>query len=395
MLDGRGFLARFLYVNIPPAAAPRSFQSAPIPQDVQEDYRELIRGLLNLPPKTDIALRLLPEAIELMEGVCNGLEQYLIHEARDMREWGSKLIGFVLRIAGLIHVSAGLTGDISADTIRRAICIGRYAFQHAMYAYSIIGADETVEKALHVVSRLRKHRIRDISQSALYQLCRGRFFRDAKELEPAMELLEQHGYIWRDTPLYSGVGRPPSLTILCEPDGRPRTVTRLFCILAFLGGELTLSHFAIMRFSKYKGPEISRIEAHNERTKETYASNPDIDTSRTHLNTHLTFPSQHYRAEAERQIREANCRVRSDSIRLVEVPVLGQHGLLRWEVSGRYPRLLSALAGLPVQPVEPKYHPVCHHSHGRSDTAHACGLCAADAGSSAQRQGGFWATAKS
>ena len=74
-----------------------------------------------------------------------------------------------------------------------------------------------------------------------------------------------------------------------------------------------------MRFSKYKGPEISRIEAHNERTKETYASNPDIDTSRTHLNTHLIVPPQHYRAEAERQIRESNCRVRSDSIRLVEV----------------------------------------------------------------------------
>ena len=74
-----------------------------------------------------------------------------------------------------------------------------------------------------------------------------------------------------------------------------------------------------MRFSKYKGPEIGRIEAHNERTKETYASNPDIDTSRTHLNTHLIVPPQHYRAEAERQIREANCRVRSDSIRLVEV----------------------------------------------------------------------------
>ena len=74
-----------------------------------------------------------------------------------------------------------------------------------------------------------------------------------------------------------------------------------------------------MRFSKYKGPEISRIEAHNERTKETHSSNPDIDASRTHLNTHLVFPPQHYRAEAERQIREANCRVRSDSIRLVEV----------------------------------------------------------------------------
>lgn len=45
--------------------------------------------------------------------------------------------------------------------------------------------------------------------------------------------------------------------------------------------------YAILRFAKYKGPEISGIEAHNERTKEKYASNPDIDPSRTHLNFHL------------------------------------------------------------------------------------------------------------
>ena len=48
--------------------------------------------------------------------------------------------------------------------------------------------------------------------------------------------------------------------------------------------------YAILRFAKYKGPEISRIEAHNERTKETYASNPDVDTTRSHLNYHLIEP---------------------------------------------------------------------------------------------------------
>ena len=77
--------------------------------------------------------------------------------------------------------------------------------------------------------------------------------------------------------------------------------------------------YAIMRFSKYKGPEISRIEAHNERTKEKYASNPDVDLSRSHLNFHLVTPERHYRAEAEKQIAEAKCRVvRSDSVRVVE-----------------------------------------------------------------------------
>ena len=81
------------------------------------------------------------------------------------------------------------------------------------------------------------------------------------------------------------------------------------------------AQYAIMRFAKYKGPEISGIEAHNERTKEKYASNPDVDTSRTQHNFHLIEPKGRYRAEAERQIAEAGCRTRSDSVRLVETLV--------------------------------------------------------------------------
>ena len=79
--------------------------------------------------------------------------------------------------------------------------------------------------------------------------------------------------------------------------------------------------FAILRFAKYKGPEISNIEAHNERTKEDYASNPDVDTSRSHLNFHLVTPQRKYCAEAEKQIAEAGCRTRSDSVRVVEALV--------------------------------------------------------------------------
>ena len=50
------------------------------------------------------------------------------------------------------------------------------------------------------------------------------------------------------------------------------------------------AQYAIMRFAKYKGPEIGNIEAHNERTKEKYASNPDVDTSRSKYNFHLVKP---------------------------------------------------------------------------------------------------------
>ncbi|MBQ2792485.1 MAG: plasmid recombination protein [Oscillospiraceae bacterium] len=81
------------------------------------------------------------------------------------------------------------------------------------------------------------------------------------------------------------------------------------------------AQYAILRFAKYKGPEIGHIESHNERTKENYASNPDIDTTRSHLNFHLVTPERKYRAESEKQIAEAGCRTRSDSVRVVEALV--------------------------------------------------------------------------
>ena len=75
---------------------------------------------------------------------------------------------------------------------------------------------------------------------------------------------------------------------------------------------------AILRFAKYKGPTISRIEAHDERTKEFYASNPDIKTELSKYNFQLVRPTGKYRAEADRLIRENSCKARKDSVRLVE-----------------------------------------------------------------------------
>ncbi len=81
------------------------------------------------------------------------------------------------------------------------------------------------------------------------------------------------------------------------------------------------AQYGILRFAKYKGPEIGNIEAHNERTKEKYASNPNVDTSRSKYNFHLVEPQGKYRAAAEKQIAKAGCKTRKDSVRLVEALV--------------------------------------------------------------------------
>ena len=79
------------------------------------------------------------------------------------------------------------------------------------------------------------------------------------------------------------------------------------------------AQYAILRFAKYKGPTLSRIEAHNERTKEAYASNPDIDTDRSRLNFHPVKAKGKYRDVSNRIIQESGCRVRKDSVTAVGV----------------------------------------------------------------------------
>ena len=82
-----------------------------------------------------------------------------------------------------------------------------------------------------------------------------------------------------------------------------------------------MAQHAILRFEKHKGHPAGPLEAHHERKKEQYASNPDIDTNRSRYNLHLVQPQGRYREEADRMIAVAHCRVRKDSVRVVEALV--------------------------------------------------------------------------
>lgn len=76
--------------------------------------------------------------------------------------------------------------------------------------------------------------------------------------------------------------------------------------------------YAILRFQKKKSGGVTASYAHNERKKEAYKSNPDIDTSRKEENYHLILPKQTYLREAKRMIAASKCRTRKDSTVMVE-----------------------------------------------------------------------------
>ena len=76
--------------------------------------------------------------------------------------------------------------------------------------------------------------------------------------------------------------------------------------------------YAIMRFAKRKRGSINSMESHNERQKEQYKSNPDIDTKKSADNYHLIQPQHKYYAEIMSRVEAAKCRVRKDSVLMIE-----------------------------------------------------------------------------
>lgn len=81
--------------------------------------------------------------------------------------------------------------------------------------------------------------------------------------------------------------------------------------------------YAILRMKKQHGGSATALEKHHEREKEAYASNPDIDVNRSCQNYHIKEPEGKYYAEIQKRIEAAQCRVRKDSVKIVDTMISG------------------------------------------------------------------------
>lgn len=95
---------------------------------------------------------------------------------------------------------------------------------------------------------------------------------------------------------------------------------------------------AILRFEKHKGNPARPLEAHHERQKEQYASNPDIDTSRSRYNFHIVKPEGRYYHFIQNRIEQAGCRTRKDSTRFVDTLITASPEFFK----GKSPRETAA-----------------------------------------------------
>ena len=96
--------------------------------------------------------------------------------------------------------------------------------------------------------------------------------------------------------------------------------------------------YGILRFEKHKGNPARPMEAHHERQKKEYASNPDVDMERSKNNFHIIQPQGRYYHEIQSRIEKAGCRTRRDSTRFVDTLITASPGFFK----GKKPEKIRA-----------------------------------------------------
>jgi replicative DNA helicase len=237
---GRGLLARFLY-SLPASLVGRRQPGAPpVPQAVADRYTLELQALaasLSFPASDDpTVLTLDPPAGELLLDLERDLEPRLAAGSGDLAHlagWAAKLAGATCRLAGLLHLAGhlrdGWAQPIGAETFAGAVRLTDYLIEHARAVFDLMGADPRVDDTRWLLEWIaRTNRVQFSRRDAHRAAPRGRFAK-ATDLEPALRLLEEHGYLRRVDPEPSqdpqGRGRPASPRFLVNPLPRAAETT--------------------------------------------------------------------------------------------------------------------------------------------------------------------------
>lgn len=220
-LMDRGALGRLLYSLPENTVGNRKPRHArPVPPEVAATYGEHIKTLvLTLAAHTDPhMLTITTEARDVLYDFEEWLEPKLHPDTgqfANIASWANKLTGSVIaRVAALLHLAhhyrTGYDKPISARTMRDAENVGRYYLDHALATFDLMGkASPTLADARRVLSWITREHRTDFTRRELFNAVRSQQFERVDDLEPALALLTDHGYIARrPADPNAGRGRP-------------------------------------------------------------------------------------------------------------------------------------------------------------------------------------------
>ena len=224
---GRGLLGRFLYSIPKSLVGYRSNPAPPLPDSYRQAWHKTIEKILKLPFDEGGETH----EISLAEGVGDLLHSYRDEvelqlrpgtDLSDIADWANKLPGAVVRMAGVLQLfQMSEEGEpwsipISLETMESAIKLGRYFTEHALAAFSMMGADLRTEDSKVVWAAINRYNLERFTNRDLWLKVRRRFKVDYL-LETLLNLCD-YGYL-RQVPARraDGPGRPPSPAFEVNP----------------------------------------------------------------------------------------------------------------------------------------------------------------------------------
>ena len=198
----QGLLARLLYSVPESRLGWRDPSPDPMPPAVRDLYAATLTALtLSLDTLTEPpTLTFDPDAAQAVTSLLGAIEPRFRPGAdlAHMTDWGGKLAGATVRIAGLLHLARhcrdGWDRPITTATLQAATEIGDYYTAHAKAAYDTIGADPATAHARAILHWLNSTRPAQITARDLMRAMRDRFPK-AADLTSPLAILETRGWI--------------------------------------------------------------------------------------------------------------------------------------------------------------------------------------------------------
>jgi replicative DNA helicase len=201
-LEGRGFLARFLYAYPESLVGTRDRWRVIAKTDDRADAEAYDIALVAFAERcaasTDERMTLSEDAERTFVGYLQDHEPQMGPNGRlrPVAEWMAKLQSGVLRVAGLLHLADGHGADqpIDVATVERAMVAGNYWIEHAL-SMAVRDDDTQAASDAEVVWKVIERKgLERTTPREIWLGIRSRF-RSVMDLVPALQRLEACGYL--------------------------------------------------------------------------------------------------------------------------------------------------------------------------------------------------------
>ncbi len=205
----RGLMQRFLYSFPRSLVGYRKISPEPIKPSVKNQYLLNVKKMMRIVVNEPVALTLDHQASQSEKQLRQEIENMFVEggELSDMKEWGSKLAGQIIRVAGLLHMAEhiqpspvdhpsvdSIPKQISGNTFMKARQLTHYFIEHAKAAYGLMEGNESDENAKYVLKHIKKANVSQVDRRKILMATKKRF-KNTGAFDSVLNDLEDRGYI--------------------------------------------------------------------------------------------------------------------------------------------------------------------------------------------------------